>query len=310
MHDPSDSIQNHISNPALGHLDQIAKITNQLNAHYPAYCLDDVAAIPQGSWHNGFGAAVTRLAWIAKRAVTPQSAFAGHGGLGGLGGGFSPVGAVDLEVFRATFTNNTVGIAPGAPETGNWQIVTLTPPGSIVVQSSLGQQNSKLVVLNQSGGNCTKNCGGLYLRGNLESASGQATDGTYDAEFVALQAQSNMKEAVFALRDDSDVNIATVTFAVRNNVNLILYNDKKGSPQKLLGNWVQGVPVHFRIRVSLNAPRSTEIWVNHSATSSFSGVPFLGSASNFARIVADFRGIDSGTMGWDNIIVTRLSDEN
>ena len=249
---------------------------------------------------------------MAKRAVTPQSAFAGHGGLGGLGGGFSPVGAVDLEVFRATFTNNTAGQQPSAPETGTWQIVTLTPPGSITVQNSLGQQNSKLVVLNQSGGNC-KNCGGLYLRGNFENAGTQATTGVYDAEFDALQAQSNMKEAVFALRDNADNNIATITFAVRNNTKLILYNDKNGSPQKLLANWVQNVPVHFRIRVNLGLeagdPRSTTVWVDNSATASFENVPFLANASNFSRIVADFRGIDSGTMGWDNIIVTRLSDE-
>ena len=315
VHAPSDSIQFHISNPALGHLDPIAKITNQLTSgRYPGYCLDDEASIPQGSWNNGIGAAVTRLAWMAKRAVTPQSAYAGHGGLGGLGGGFSPVGAVDLEVFRATFTNDTVGNKPGTPETGTWEIVTLTPPGSILVQNSLGQQSSKLVVLNQSGGNCTKNCGGLYLRGNFESAGTQATTGTYDAEFDALQAQSNMKEATFALRDNADANIATVTFAVRNNTNLILYNDKKGSPQKLLGNWVQGVPVHFRIRVTLGLTtgdtQSTEVWVDRAATSTFANVPFLANASNFARIVADFRGIDSGTMGWDNIIVTRLSDEN
>src|SRR5678815_565773 len=121
-----------------------------------------------------------------------------------------------------------------APETGTWQIVTLTPPGSILVQDGLGQDTSRLVVLNQSGGNCSKknDCGGLYLRGNLESAGSQATTGTYDAEFDALQAQSNMKEATFALRDSADLNIATVTFAVRNNINVILYNDKKGSAQK------------------------------------------------------------------------------
>jgi hypothetical protein len=312
IHDPLDQIQNHISSPALAHLDPIAKVTDSVGSHYPAYCLDDVASIPRGSWHNGFGAAVTRLAWMAKRAVTPQSAYAGHGGLGGLGGGFSPIGAVDLEVFHADFENNAVGAAPSAPETGSWQIVTLTPPGTITVQNSLGQQNSKLVVLQQSGGNC-KNCGGLYLRGNFESAGSQATAGTYDAEFDALQSQSNMKEAVFALRDNNDVNIATITFAVRNNTNLILYNDKKGSPQQLLGNWVQNVPVHFRVRVSLGGintgdAQSTEVWVNE--VSKFAGVPFLANAANFSRIAADFRGIDSGTMGWDNIIVTRLSDEN
>jgi hypothetical protein len=40
-------------------------------------------------------------------------------------------------------------------------------------------------------------------------------------------------------------------------------------------------------------------------------VPFVNttlSNPNFATISADFRGIDSGTMGWDEITVVRLRD--
>ena len=303
VHAPSDEITNHITSPALAHLDPIAKVTDKVNSHYPAYCFDD-AALPQGSWNNGFGAAVTRLAWMAKRAVTPKSAYAVHGGLGGFGGGISPVGAVDVEVFRATFTNNTVGLPPSAPETGTWTQAT-KPPGTILVQSSLGQLNSNLVVLNQSGGNC-RSCLGLLLQGNLEhAASAFAADGTYDVEFTALQDNANMKEAVFVLRSSSGAEIARVTYAVRNNVNRIIYNDKASTATNV-GLWVQHVPDNFRIRVDLNN-KTTTFWLN--GTELVTGAAFNSNANNFATVSADFRGIDSGLMGWDNIIVTRLSDE-
>jgi hypothetical protein len=246
---------------------------------------------------------------MAKRAVTPQSAYAGHGGLGGLGGGFSPVGAVDLEIFRATFTNNTVGVAPGAPETGTWTQAT-KPPGSILVQSSLGQQSSNLAVLNQGGGNC-KTCFGLLLQGNLEHAgTAFATTGKYDVEWTSLQENANMKEALFALRSSSGANIATVTYAVRNNVNLIMYNNtSKNNNNTFVDNWVQHVPRSFRIRVDLDAG-TTSLFLDGNPVAGAQDVAFLSSAANLATVSADFRGIDSGTMGWDNIIVTRLSDEN
>jgi hypothetical protein len=307
VHSLGDEIEDHISSPALGHLDPLTRITETLTEHYPE--CGDVASIPAGSWNHGFGDAVRRLAWLAKKAVTPEPLYAVHGGLGGLGGGLSPFGAVDREVFKATFTSDAIGQQPGTPETGTWSTIFATAPGSITVQGSLGQQSSNLAVLNQSGGNCAK-CGGLLLEGRLETAGTADSIGVYDAQFVALQAQSNMKEAVFALRDNSDRDIATVTFAVRNNTNLILYNDKKGSPALLLGNWVRYTPYSFRIRVDLDADKTT-VWFNGSSTESYSNQTFLNTgAKNFSKIAADFRGIDSGSMGWDEITVTRLPDSN
>jgi hypothetical protein len=293
--------------PALGHLDPLTRVTEQAGI-YPA-CTDLASAVPAGSWSGGIGGVVTRLAWLAKQAVTPKSAYAVHGGLGGLGGGLSPFGAVDREVFNADFENDSIGKKPGAPGSGTWTQQFATPPGSIVVQSSLGQQNSKLVVLNQSGGNCAK-CGGILLEGSLVTTGPAATEGIYEAEFDALQAQSNMKEAVFVIRDTNGRDIARVTYAVRNNVNLILYNDSKGNTGATLGNWAQNVPRHFRIQVDLDA-KTTTIWFNNSSTPTVSGAAFVNNnANNLATISADFRGIDSGTMGWDNVKVTRLADLN
>ena len=116
-----------------------------------------------------------------------------------------------------------------------------------------------------------------------------------------------MKEANFVLRDNGGNDIAKVTFAVRNNVNLILYNDKKNGTVRLLGNWVQYVPYQFRIQVNLDTNKTT-VWFNNSSTPTWADVPFMSSADNFSTISADFKGIDSGTMGWDEIKVTRLPD--
>lgn len=302
----SDEITNHISAPALGHLDPLTRVTETIGTHYPT-CDNDVASAPAGSWNRGFGEAVKRLAWMAKKAVTPEPLYAVHGGLGGLGGGLSPFGAVDREVFKATFSNDVAGSKPGTPETGTWTVDSAKAPGTIVVQDSLGQQKSKLVVLNQSGGNCGT-CFGLLLQGTLETAGAADSIGIYEAEFVALQAQSNMKEANFVLRDNGGRDIAKVTFAVRNNVNLILYDDVKNGTVRQLGNWVRYVPYQFRIQVDLDT-NTTIVWFNNSSTAAFTGVPFMNSsADNFSTISADFKGIDSGTMGWDNIKVTRLPD--
>ena len=305
VHELSDDISDHISSPALGHLDPLTRVTENIDTHYPANCAD-VPDPVVGSWNQGFGEAVKRLAWLAKKAVTPAPLYAVHGGLGGLGGGLSPFGALDREVFRATFSNDVVGSKPGAPETGTWTRDSAKAPGTVAVASSLGQQDSKLVVLNQSGGNCPT-CFGLLLEGTLETAGLADSIGVYDAEFDALQAQSNMKEAVFVLRDNAGRNIASVTYAVRNNTKVILYNDYKNHPGTLLGLWTQNVPSHFRIRVDLDADQTT-IWFNNSADPSAVADFIDNKAKNFSTISADFKGIDSGTMGWDNIIVTRLPD--
>ena len=305
-HDPSDSVEVELNSPALAHLDSVTRVTDSTQ-RYPGYCTD-TEVVDAGSWNNGFGGMVKRLAWLAKKAVTPQTAYAVHGGLGGLGPGLSPHGAVDREIFLSTFTDDAVGLPPGNGETGTWT-QQIKPPGSILVQSSLGQHNQKLVVLNQSGGNCAK-CFGLLLQGNLFSAGSAASSGIYDVEWISLQDAANMKEAVFVLRDSGGRDIARVTYAVRNNTKLILYNDVKNATGLTIANWVQHVPAHFRIRVDLDA-NTTTLYFNGNAVSGASGVAFVNtSAANLATVSADFRGIDSGIMGWDEIQIERLPDIN
>ena len=65
-----------------------------------------------------------------------------------------------------TFTGNTVNAFPGTPEAGFWTD-TIQPPGTILVQPSLGDLADTLVVLSQAGGNCA-NCGSLELRATAQ----------------------------------------------------------------------------------------------------------------------------------------------
>jgi hypothetical protein len=245
---------------------------------------------------------------MAKDAITPEPLYAVHGGLGGIGGKLSPFGAADLEVFHATFTDDVVGLPPGTPGSGTWLQQT-KPPGTILVASALGQYTNKLAILNQGGGNCAK-CLGLLLQGNIFTVGSPATEGIYEAEWVSLQDNANMKEAVFVLRDTGGLDIARVTYAVRNNVNLILYNDTKTSAGTFVANWVQHVPSTFKIRVDLDA-KTTSLWYNGDLVDAATDVPYANThAANLATISADFRGIDSGVVGWDEIKVTRQADLN
>jgi hypothetical protein len=294
--------------PALGHLEPLTRITAP-GGTYPLFCEHVASAVPAGSWHDGIGGMVRRLAWMAKMAVTPEPLYAVHGGLGGIGTKLSPFGAADLEVFHATFANDVVGLPPGAPGSGTWTQSTKSP-GTILVQSALGQSvDGNLAVLDQGGGNCAK-CLGLLLQGNIFTVGSPATEGIYDAEWVSLQDNANMKEAVFVLRDTGGRDIARVTYAVRNNVNLILYNDTKTTAGTFVGNWVQHTPSAFKITVDLDA-HTTSLTYNGSPVAAATGVAYVNTnAANLATISADFRGIDSGVVGWDEIKVSRMSDLN
>ena len=293
-----------LASPSLGHLDPLTRVTED-GGTYPSFCAHLETSVPAGAWNQGFGEALKRVAWYAKRAVTPEPLYAVHGGLGGLGGKLSPFGAVDRRVFRETFSDDAIGTTPTTAAPGTWT-TQVKSPGSILVQSSLGNVNNPIVVLNQSGGNCAK-CFGLLMQGNLFTASSAATEGIYDIEWISLQDAANMKEAVFVLRDTGGRDIARVTYAVRNNKKLIMYNDTKQNVQTStpVGNWVQHQSASFKIRVNLDTKKTT-LWFNGVEVRT--DVAFVESATNLATISADFRGIDSGIMGWDDIAIERQPD--
>ena len=287
--------------PALGHLLQNGKVEIAGQVLYPTFCADlPVADI--GSWSGGFGSVMKRLAWIGKRALSVNVAYGSHGGLGGDGGFISPFGAVDLMVFHATFSTppNVVGQAPGAPEVGTFT-QSATSPGTILVQSSLGQYTGPLAVLSQAGGNCN-NCGGLLLQGNLFTASGSpASDGVFEATWNSLQDAPSVKEAPFILRDDSGREIARVSYKTVSSQNQLYYNGSL-----IATTWTRHVSQSFKIQVNFTT-RKTSLWIDNVLIAD--SVDFYNtSAANFAQIAADFRGIDSGVMGWDEVTVVRKSD--
>lgn len=285
--------------PALGHLQDAGNTTvTGPTGIYPDFCPHDGYV---GSWTGGFSGIATRLAWLTGRAFGLQTAYAANGGLGGLDDDLSsPFGNMDLLVFKATFTANALGstiVTGDTADVGTWT-AQVTNPGSITVQGSLGDLTDTLVVLSQGGGNCV-NCGGLLLQGNLASAGPLATTGKYHVEFWAVQDLLHIKSAPFVLRDAAGTaEIARVTFSTVSGNNILSYN---GTP---VGTWVRQVAKRFEIVVDLDAD-TTSLAVD--------GVPVASghsfTASNFASIAADYRGIDSGVMGWDNITVTRLTDQ-
>jgi hypothetical protein len=292
--------------PALGHLLANGRVEIAGQLTYPTCTNGRVTDANTGSWTGGFGSVMTRLAWIGRRALSVNVAYAAHGGLGGLGGGISPFQGLDLMVFHATFSTppNVVGQQPVTPEVGTFQPINATAPGSILVQNSLGQYTGPLVVLSQAGGNCT-NCGGLLLQGNLFSASGSpAADGVYEATWTSLQDAPSVKEAPFILRDNNNParEIARLSYKTVMSSNKLYYNGAE-----IVGaTWTTHVPQNFRIQVDLNT-KKTSLWIG--ATQYRSNVDFYNtSAANFAQIAADFTGIDSGVMGWDEVEVVRLSD--
>jgi hypothetical protein len=290
----------HLTYGALGHnLGTFVEIPDQQT--YPT-CLNAYTA-DAGSWTGGVSGILKRLASITQKTFGVQTAYAVHGGLGGLGGGISPFGGVDLEVFHATFDSSTIGLPPDSlsPEVGTWGPVRATPPGSITVQSSLGQSTTgNIAVLNQAGGAC-KNCGGLLLQGNLyvQPGNSPAHDGTYETTFIALQNSANMKAATFKLRDGAKV-LAQVSFVVQSNQNRVLFN---GSDTGV--RWERYVPLSFRIQTDLTN-HVARLWIG---TAQIGGdVAFMDTTTNFTIVAADFGGIDSGVMGWDEIRVVRLQD--
>ncbi len=286
---------------ALGHeVNSKTEIAGRLA--YPSNCHVAGAA---GSWSGGFGEVARRLAWIGKRTLGISTAYASHAGLGGIGGTMSPFGPVDVQIFAASF-NHAAGTA--APDTGNAAKFTFTDsvsaPGSILVQASLGEYTGPLLVMSQGGGNCN-NCGGLLVQANLYSASGAAADdGVYEVNWTSVQASPSVKGAPFVLRDELNRELARLTYVTTASAgNQLYYNDTI-----LVGTWTRNVPQNFMIRVNLD-DNNTSLLIGGNPVTNATNRTFVNPAvTTFARLVADFRGIDSGVMGWDEIGVQRRND--
>jgi hypothetical protein len=298
--------------PALGHgVNNQTEVPESTAGSYPssAFC-HNTEPLPQ---FGGIFGPFRNLAYRASSLLSVRKAYAAHGGLGGLSDDLSPFGVVDLQVFVATFdglapgTTPTVG-PPSGPEVGSWIRAFADPPGSILVQSSVGDLLTNPVVLSQGGGACAL-CGGLDLWGQLNSSAPgvYATNGVYKVTWESLQSGPSLKKAPFVLRSSPSTGnpagdtIAIVEYSQQSGTNYLKFNG-----QTLDVRWVRNEKLKFEITVDLDEDL-VSLKINDSdalPTAFTQDIPF--NAPNFATVRAEFSGIDSGTMVWDNIIVVRL----
>lgn len=267
-----------------------------------------------------------RAASWALDAISPRSAFAAHGGTGGLLSSLSPVGAVDPLTFRGDFASYLdesqnppaeVTLAPGdtvpdAAEKGTWAD-TVTAPGSILIQASLGDLNTQPVVLSQGGGACT-NCGTLALHGTV--SGGPAVRGIYEVSWRSVQSKPTAKEAPFFIRASNGAVLARLAYHSEMSDKVLRFNGKR-----LATAWTPNIAQSFCIIVDLGQktttlhinnrdPRTQPICSGLAQKTPSAQDPTTGTftASDLAEVAAIFSGIDAGIMGWDAVRVQRRDD--
>jgi hypothetical protein len=307
----------HYIAPGMGH-DNGTITTIEPTIDYPsdAFCHGTATLDRFGS--NSILGRVTRF---ASRLFGTKRAYATHGGLGTLAPGFSTFGPVERNLFKGTMSGYSVGDVPTvaalpSPDKGYWTKVFSTSPGSITVQASSGNLTQQPVVLDQGGGACAGNCGGLDLHGQIQTddASRAVSSGQYRVTWQSVQNQPSPKGAPFVLRSKDSVEIARVSYSKENGVARIRYNGNVVDSV----TWVVGEAQEFSLLVDFTTKKTTL-----SITSNPFGIRLTRTlpaqdfvkkgnvvATNLSRIQAEFSGIDSGVVGWDNIFIEKLPDSN
>ena len=298
--------------PGLGH-DDGTNTTIEPTFVYPneTFCHSTDNNIRYGV--RGFFDKVTR---VASGFFGTKRAYATHGGLGGLAPGFSTFGPVERNLFKATFATVSLGATPAvgalpSPDKGYWTSVFSTSPGSITVQSASGNLIAKPVVLNQGGGACVNNCGGLELFGQIATSdtSRKISGGKISVSWESVQNQPAPKGAPFVLRAKDGKEIARVSYSKENGGTRIRYNGKVVQN----ASWVVGQAQRFTLIVDFATKKTTLTITSNPFGVATNLTPaaesFVNSgAADLSRIQAEFSGIDSGIVGWDNIIIEKLPD--
>lgn len=291
------------ANAALGHQPHNQPV-NVLARTTPDFCP------PHTSDNSGFfGRDLGRFGQVLASVADlfrPRVAIAGHTGLGGQDFSASPVNPLNAETFAANFNNDVVGQPPSAPDfPANAWTANAPPPGSILVQASIGGPNGltdQPVVMNQAGGAC-RNCGTLELSAAMfNSGLGfSADEGVYEVRFKALQARPSVKEAPFLLRDGAGREIARLSYRSVSNESRLYFN---GSPTGCF--WTTGVAQDFTITVDFD---NDQTWVAIGGCGSTAPEDFANkNAASLVRLGWVMSGIDAGIVGWDDIQVIRLAD--
>ena len=280
-----------------------------------------------------------RLASRAAVLIGPKSLYAGHATTSGTYSSLpkSPIGPVDPRTFFGTFTAFAPGtrldlLTPPQPsDAGQWTTLFATPPGTITVLSSIGDATlgflagSKPVVLSQGGGACgtvgNASCGMLTLEGTVTGPP--AVTGIYRVTWKSLQNQPAPKFAPIDVRDSVGNVLARVSYSTEASSRVLRYNATGPGTGQLVGTWKVGVVQEFVLTIdlnSLNTPDAISLTIT-APTGTTSACPvtspcvsldyfnFPNVATNLYHITADFDGIDSGTLAWDDIEILRLPDQ-
>lgn len=286
-------------NLALGHTNSDGTsevLPRPSGVQFPLLCAEPTAGASFG--HGLVGRALAAV----MKMVTPQRAYAAHGGLGGLSEQMSPFGGVELTFFQATFTADALGQPPGVPETGSWTTIVAVPPGTISVEAALGDLTEKPVVLNQAGGNCTQ-CGGLELTGTATTAvEVDATSGVYIVRWRSVQTKPSAKEAPFVIRSAAGLEVARLSYRTVSSQRILAFNGAT-----LPVGWLQSVAQAFEVVINLGT-KTTTLRIDGAPVAGFQGVPFVNAAAtDVSTVGAEFTGIDAGIVGWDDITITKVA---
>ena len=198
---------------------------------------------------------------------------------------------VAATIFQATFSNDAVGAAPGAPEIGTWQ--QAPNAGTITVRQAVGDLTNKPVELNQLNGLT----GGVGLYGHV--AGSAPTTGSYVASWRSL-VHGNAVGASVVVRDNAALIVAAVSISPNGSLR---YNNTV-LPSV---SWVSDNSQLFEIIVDLDA-RVTSLRINGSAVTGAQNVAFFQSAAaNVASLNFETGGTSAQTFAWDDIRVARLT---
>ncbi len=266
------------------------------------HCADVTAVFSAGS------SFFDRMSRWASALFSPRPAYAAHLGQGSLAGGFSIWGLVDPLVFSANFEKDAVGAPPQTPDRGLAWLLSTTHPGSIAIQAGLGDDQTKLVVLDQKGG-ASSNSGGLFIRGRLTAPQ---TSGVFRVRWRSLVSTPTVKLAPFFLRASNGATVAQLSYRapLTGAHDGILTFDG----DTLSVGWTQNVSQLFEFLVDVNAHTVRLVSINGRPVTRANGQalgakPFVSAlAVDLAQISVELTGIDAQILGWDDIDVARQPD--
>lgn len=257
------------------------------------------------TWLRNRGA-LGRFVASALDLFLPQPLYATHGGLSGEDDSASPVGGVNVQTFFADFNNDNVGSAPDTPEVGTWSANSAPPPGTILVQNSIGDLTDQPVVLSQAGGACS-HCGTLALQGTMtNSGNALANTGVYEVHWSSLEDKPTVKDAPLVLRDHSGRELARLSYATVSSEDVLYYNGMATGC-----TWTQSVAQNFVITVDFGT-KKTSLSIEGCSTQISDSTEDVGfvkkAATDLASVGWELSGIDAGIIGWDNVVILRLAD--